>query len=294
MPSENVRVVDVGIDYLTATFQGRKCARQAASKAFDLIEEEMGRGNMRKSWGMAGYSGWASGPVQVGHNHDSVLVRLSSHAAKTNWRWFVERATNISRIDYQVTTRTDDTPARRLARHWRQARRFKAAGKTNASVGAYFGDDSTPTVYLGRRISNRFGRIYDKESEDDDPQWQGCVRYETEFKNEAGSGMARCLVKAEHEVPAIASEVVSFFHGRGVPVTGFLKGMSNYCCNRQRSDASRRIQWLSTQVKPSVAALIEAGMLDEVLDALGLVKTMHGGVGQRGPTQLRALDRRVA
>lgn len=294
MPSENVQIVDVGIDYLTATFQGRKDARQAANKAFDLLEEEMGRGNIRRPWGMSGYHGWASGPIQVGHNHDAVLVRLSSHQAKENWRWFGERATNISRIDYQVTTRTNDSPSRRLAKHWRQARRFKAARKTNAAVGAYFGDDSTPTVYLGRRISNRFGRIYDKEKESGQDEWQGCVRYEVEFKNESGSRMTTCLLGCEHLENEIAREVVSFFRDRGVAITGFLKGVGNYSCIRNTSDASRRLRWLQAQVKPSVQALLELGLLDQTLEALGLVEIMHGSVGQHGPTQLRALERKVA
>lgn len=294
MSSEVYEIVDVGIDYLTSTFSGRKSSREAAIKAFDLLENEMQSGNIRKPWAMAGYSGWASGAVQVGHNHDRVLVRLSSHAAHDNWRWFGERADNISRIDYQVTSRTNDTPTRRLAKHWRQARKFKREHKTNASVGAYFGDDSTPTIYLGRRISNRFGRIYDKERESNDDRWKGCVRYEVEYKNDSGTLMTNSLLRSSGPTNQMGCDVLDFFRNRGVPIKGFLNGMGNYSSIRNTSDASRRIKWIQSQVAPAARALVEFGMAGELLDALGLKVSPHGVLALSGPTVLMDRKKEVA
>lgn len=294
MPSEVDEVVSVGVDYLTATFMGRKECRQVASKAFDLVETEMSRGNYRKPFGMAGFSGWQAGPVQVGHRHNEVMVRLSSHAAHEHWRWFSERARNVSRADFEVTTRTDRAAAARVRSHWRQARRYKLAGHSSAAVGAYFGDDSTPTCYLGRRVSNRFGRIYDKENESRDEQWQGCVRYEVEYKNDAASRQISTLLCAPSEADNVVANVLQFFQARGVRLKIFSEGQGNYSCIRKSNDAGRTLQWFSAHVKPSLARLREYGLESEGLKALGIILDQQGNPQVSPLSLVQPLKKEVA
>lgn len=291
MPANTDQFVSVGVDYLTCTFQGKKEAKYGATKAFDLLETEMGRGNFRKPWAMSGFNGFAAGSVQVGEREGDVLVRISSHVAADHWRDIAERATNCSRIDYQVTTRNGRDPARRIKSHWKEARKFKQAGKSKAAVAAFFGDGICPTLYLGRRVSNRFGRIYDKEKESGDDRWNGCVRYEVEFKNEAAHSMMCTLLAQPDPALSVAANCLQMFQDRGIHLTWFLQGVGNYSCIAPPNDVMRRLQWLQTQVKPSVALLFSLGLGPEVEKVLGLAVDTQGRITLSGPTWANEQER---
>lgn len=286
--------VSVGVDYLTCTFEGKKVAKQGANKAFDLLEQEMAAGNLRRPWSMSGFTGWKAGAVQVGCRGDEVLVRLSSHAAHSSWREFGVLASNCSRIDYQVTTRNDDAPSKRIRRHWRQAKRYRQQGHSSAAVGAYFGDCQTPTIYLGRRVSDRFGRIYDKELESPEEPWQGCVRYEVEYKNRAANLMLHTLLDHSSPNDCIAANCFQMFHDRGIHLTWFLQGVGNYSCIRKRDDISGRLEWLHTQVKPTVKLLLDLGLGPELEKALGISVDALGKINLHGPTRENWAERRAS
>jgi DNA relaxase NicK len=267
---KEIEFVSFGIDWLTCTMNTPSTCIRAAKKAATLVRSEVSKGNVKKPWGMSGFSGWKAGEVQFGKRDDEVLVRLSGYLAHTNWRSFYALANNTSRLDVECTTRTAQTAEHRIRRHLREARKYAAKRKKKPFVGRYSGNDDSETIYLNRRVGMQMGRIYDKGRESRKLELQDCVRYEVEFKQDMARVVAAELFASESESVLVCGRVASFFRDRGIALPSPWVGGNHSGCHRSRSDSDRRLEWLQRSVSPSLALLVRAGKLNEVLVALDL------------------------
>lgn len=125
-------------------------------------------------------------------------------------------------------------------------------------------------MYLGKRSSERFGRIYDKYAQTKNSSFQNCVRYEVEFKSDLALLCARGIAAAKHEAPAVAERLLGFFVNRGVSLAFLHASPLQIVSSADASGAERSLQWLRTQCRPTVQRLIDQGFGDEVKCALGL------------------------
>jgi DNA relaxase NicK len=135
------------------------------------------------------------------------------------------------------------------------------------------GDDGGYTLYIGKRSSRVYARLYNKEVESDDAYYEGAWRYECELHNATATETAQELHYSLFPLEeAICSAVWSYWHGKGVrPVFDtFPTGMEIVLPRREETTIERSIRWLETQVRPTVAKLVALGYTSSVLDALGL------------------------
>ena len=219
---------------------------------------------------MSGFSGWRAGEVQFGKREDEVIVRLSGQLAHTNWRKFYALANNTSRLDLEVTTRTISAAHTRIVRHLKQAKRWAAKRKKPPFVGRYSANDGAETVYLNRRVSDAFGRVYDKGRESKLAMYDNCVRYEVEFKGRRAGEVAAQLYLQESESAEVCGRVARFVTDRGLLLPTDFKVGVHSGLHRSASDCDRKLAWMLMSVRPSVIALIRNNRLDEVLKALSL------------------------
>jgi DNA relaxase NicK len=131
------------------------------------------------------------------------------------------------------------------------------------------------TLYVGSRASDQFGRVYDKAAEQRDPvnihrRW----RYEVEYKNDyAREGLDNLLSLDEPtDLPPLIQNTVWFwFDHRGIPpLFERTSGKTEFEVAAKVTDTSRKLSWLSTQVRPTIQELMRAGLEDEVFRALGI------------------------
>lgn len=270
-----VDFLDCGVDYITSTSASRSSTRELLAVGEKLMKREYRNGGIEKSWGMSGFTGWCCGHVQMGRRGQEGIVRLGSIVAQDKWRMVHAAGSNVSRLDLQVTTRTE-TPARKsIARHFRQASRWSKASPGRSTVSIFSTSDGPSTVYCGKRSSDQFGRIYDKGAESGLDHWTNAVRYEVEMKAERAMRAADFLASQSKPLVQVQSLVSTFFSGRGCDLQ-WTWADTNISCPRSRSDLERRLRWIEESVRPSVLLLMHRGKSKEVLAALGLVQTARG------------------
>ncbi len=269
-------VVDAGVDYLTATTRLRRSGRRALSKAEFIALGERKKGNAIAPWSMSGFSGFRCGSIQYGYRGEECIVRLSGALAAAHWRSVADAADNISRVDLQVTLREESSARTRILSHYKAARRQRARSKGGPCVSLFSGDEGGSTLYLGKRTSERYGRVYDKFAESKDERYLGCVRYEVEFKNDPAFILVQRMKGILNESSLVQATVRQYFLDRGV-VCRWRSNDSGLLIvpTAESPDADRQLAWLRSQVRPTVQSLIECGRVQDVVNALGLGPTLQ-------------------
>lgn len=263
-----VEIIDVGVDYLTVTCKERKRGVRMTDSALSLMRGERRQGEKIMPWFMAGFQGYACGSVQVGNRDFETMVRLSGDAAHDHWTTFYDLSDNCSRVDLQVTARYPRKPQSVIAGSYRAFRRHRRKLKRGSDVTLVSSVDGASTIYLGKRISDRFARVYDKAAESKLDQWQQCVRFEVELKNKAASRTIAGLRAAPDVQVAIKENVAGYLLEKGyspawIPNKPASSRWPTILRTREGS-----LRWLEKSVAPAIRNLIELGMAEEVCTAL--------------------------
>lgn len=267
-------VIDAGVDYITATTTTR-----AGKKAFERIgfwelKKEEARGNETATYSAHSGQGIKCGSAEFMSHPDYLMLRFSSHLAKERWREIVEHSTNVSRLDLQATVKFDppqDNLAEIVERHML---RFKRERNRKLEIELRRNDVKGKTLYTGSRKSDLFSRLYDKGKESKLEAYAGSWRLENQFGNRPAKLKASALLRANDTERAIVSEVSRYYQSRGAVVLNpslriLVVDKLRLECGR---NASSRLSWLRSQVRPGIEREVSKGNLSEVLEALGLDK----------------------
>jgi hypothetical protein len=268
-------VLESAVDWLTLTTKTEPATERLQNVATQFARKVEECGNILTAWGVLGYQGWKCGTIAFGRNATGGMMVLSGPDAETVFPHSMTPDVNCTRLDIQVTVRIH--PENNLVAHESYAAIIATKPQARRFVTATLlqGSDGGGTCYVGRRASETFGRIYNKRIESGDPDYQGCWRYEVEYKRDAANHIARLLPAGAERSAAILNFVHRHYSERGVvppwrPDGKYSPGIPR----RTASDTERRLRWLREQVAPSVAALRKLGYIDQVLDSLGLRDTL--------------------
>lgn len=264
-------LVSIGCDYLTVTAPESRGMNTLHSYASDLFRTQADFGFQSKPWGMAGFKGWKCGSVEIGVRDSDVMVRLHSDSAFRNWRRCVELCSNVSRLDLQATIQVTDGPTERIDEHRAQARLHSKENYDKPIVRWTADHKGGYTLYLGARSSICFGRIYDKYQHTKLDHYRDCVRFEVQYHNKLASRLAMDLAAESSPIPRIGSHLTRFFRARRVPLNLPGDNRATIRCPRNKTDDDRQLEWLQTQVRPSVLRLISRDRGEDVFRALGLI-----------------------
>jgi len=203
--------------------------------------------------------------------------------ARQHWRevWrFGERCT---RIDLQFTQYVGDDASPVVQRYYRQARRAAKKNPTGPTVQLWSGTDGSATLYLGKRVSEKFVRCYNKFAESGQEHYRGCLRHEVEFKGDRAMQVVHLAVDEKDEATFAEALVRRMLQGRAIyPARlqesgeGFPQSGSSMMppelrpLPRPASDVYRSLTWLQESVRIVVQRLVDQGLGDEVLHSLGL------------------------
>lgn len=280
LPLVECALVDAGVDWITVTQFPRFGDEVLTDVAEPMLASERSIGGYIRPWSSYGYEGFHCGRVDVGVRHDGQIVRLSGERARVDWRKVYRVASGCSRIDLQMTFRILSGGHKEIRKHHRSARRHRPKAGKPAVVTLVSGTDGACTLYLGKRSSNKMGRIYDKFAESGLDHYRHCVRFEVEFKGRMAKAIAFNLFRQVNDAEVCSVVLPGFFRMRGVTsrcfgevsypeITALEPFPSEYV-----TDVRKSLRWLDVSVRPTVQRLIEYGHYEEALAALGL----------RGPT----------
>lgn len=273
-------LIDWGCDYVTATCDEKSAAKRLECYAEGAIRSEVAAGNELRHWSGYGYDGLASGAVQFGARGASVLIRITGQEAREHAPAVIRDAGNVSRIDFQSTVRLVNPKGHFAEFVERRAKKNAAKCGSELSVRLLRDSRKGSTVYLGRRVSDRFIRVYDKGRESQLPELDGCWRAEVQYNNQLAWRAAQQFSRLKFE-PVYAAETVFLeLERRGVPwlcpfLTPQLVAQLPKLQYRQ-SSSELKLKWLASQVAPTVKWLRDHGRLDDAIEALGLSDDLKG------------------
>lgn len=269
--SQGLTCLSAGIDYVTATGTPGIRERILSGLVRTWFKKREGEGHHGKQWSFNGYSGETIDGLSYGQRYDSSIVRVSGELARERGATVLRLSTHVSRLDVQITLQDDvqvcSWAKRAQDQAWDDGRVKSGMTKTTLS-------QSTPdgTMYtLGSRISERYYRIYDKTAESKGLWPPGCWRWEIEYKGNRATRVAAHIAADAWSAEACRSVVDSAFSDYGIelPYDRMPRNWKDRS-PREETDDEKRLEWLSSTIRPAVQRLRESIDHVTILEALGL------------------------
>lgn len=264
------KVISTGFDWLTVTSQSVEGKRALVALGTEMLMSEIDSGNEKHSLRFSGYEGWIAGGVQVAQRYDSVCLRVTSGLAADSWFWIKRAAENCTRCDLQVTVYLGHDPLDYVLDHEREAYESVAHWRRKPEISLRRKNDGAHTLYLGKRVSNNFGRVYDKGRESKLPELMNCIRYERQVNGALAWRVLTAVAEDRSPRSRIHTEVSRYFSRFNIKVPGQSADTKLTVLRRPESDAARKLTWLRAQVGPSVKFLLDHYSRDVIMEALGL------------------------
>ena len=235
------------------------------------LQGEVKTGAVPKKWRFQGYIGiQASGlkcGVRVG---DETIVMLTGDAQKLWYSDLVLREIKATRMDLQVTVALD-TPRPALAHMcYLKLREALAEGGKGRAL-KYISSPRGDTVYVGKRSSSVYLRLYDKSIDLGETKTGIYWRYEVEFKRSTADRIWKLFHVKQFDAEWVAAQVFEEFIKRGViPVFDVEDRILAVETGARVSTVESQLSWLRRCVAPVIAQLFNLGYEEKVLKAIKL------------------------
>lgn len=267
----NWDLVEVGVDWLTATYTHGRPSAAIAVLADRWQRDRSQDGFDLKPWAWNGYRGSVVDGVTWGTRDDGSILRLSGKFARQHFLAATSFATNVSRIDLQLTAYNSSWPTGLATSVNLGVAGHPAviSGQTQTTITRH--TPSGETLNIGSRSSNRFFRIYDKAAESGGEYEVGTWRYEIEYKADRAYRLAKRLERGITNDQEILELLSAAFAEYNVitPIVSKPMGWKERDIARTTDD-QRRLEWLRTCIRPCVVRMHEAFSADVLAEALGL------------------------
>lgn len=265
-----IQLKDAGIDWLTLTSKddgiGGAWYQEFMRYAKPRERKELGIKQFYNGF----YSGVKCGKMSWGYNERiGYILVVTGGAGELYYLRYYPELVRVTRVDLRVDVIMPSP--RPVAERWYEV---LVADKNNQRKATLFKSKNSGgnTLYVGSRQSMQYGRIYDKGAEAGIAEPGVLWRFEVEYKKPIATQMYAEIVNltASQRVDRICGTVSAWFEKRGVAATIGLQASEGIVVQveKQTSTAQKKINWLRTQVAPTVRQLVEAGYGKDVLRSL--------------------------
>lgn len=265
-------VTETRVDWVTLTATHADNATAVLTKGLELVHEASRNTGGTREWAFQGYKGISTDHAAAGWRVDGACVRLGGTVAGHSWRDLLTVGGRISRLDLAVTTALD--PGRRgiaTDAYRAVAQGPKRSGRSPES-SLILSSRGGETCYVGRRISERFLRLYRKDVESRGAYPAGSWRYEVEYKHDLARAVARPLAESPDAQYTILETVTAEFTRAGIlvpwPLDNAVPGAIS--AHKDRLSIERQIEWVRSSVRPSLDRLSQFLSREELSDLVGL------------------------
>lgn len=253
-------VNNTAVDWLTLT----TFARDSITKELLLSELETS-GKQKRDSAIRGYTGqqcegaFVGRGMQAGKEH--LMARYSGDLADRMSRVLRTWPLECSRIDLQITAplhlRIEDSYDSFYRFLGEVNKHEEAKWPKNRSVDGVLSPDGFCTAYIGSRQSERFYRVYIKES-----TGVYFIRFEVEFKGK--DGLAGKVWRRIRENRTAVYEILKYEIGT-LPDSLLLSSLrahmahgESWCVSQERrmTDPNKTLKWLKRQVSPAMLRLL--------------------------------------
>lgn len=269
-----VEELQSGIDWLTLTLP--RSARHVSAwkrSCLNAIERISAVGYPVELRKLLGYEGVSSGNCFFGEREDGFICQLTGNHANDHFDAVWRDDCNVPRIDLQFTAKFEQMPSNIAKKGYHDATLANSELSSGRRRKLYIiiGSDGGDTLYIGAPSSNQRGRLYNKAVQSELPEHTRSWRYEVVFRNElarncAGAIPSDAKLRAEYVVAIVSA----WYEVRGINTSLFYSGTTP-ALPLQRAlptDIERKLQWIRTQVAPTIRYLNEIGFRDILLAEL--------------------------
>jgi hypothetical protein len=218
-----------------------------------------------------GFQGHKTKGSFFGTRADDACLVLSGPGIAPLARKAITVASNVSRFDLQFTSWTNgDVPHIALDAYSAVKAERVQSGRTGG-VSLVIAHPSGECCYVNRRVSDAFGRIYDKATEAKLGEPRTVWRYEVEYKRKMAKRVARRWAELEKPAEWTIGRVSQFFVDKGVPRSAIPRANLSISLDVAALDRDRRtLAWLQEVVRVTVRRQVFIHGLPTIIEALGL------------------------
>lgn len=277
----HIKPLSAGVDWLTCSREDVKPGDEWDELATSLLHGSLEDGERVRLATWMGYAGLKSATMFYGWLARRSVVWMSGPHTPAHTCQLIQLASNVSRIDLQLTV--EHTPAdTSLGRiNYRRAASYEGRPGCKPIVSEIHDTHHAHTVAIGSRISDQYGRHYDKGVESKLAAPGTIWRYEVEYKRGRAKKIAEQIALSS-KVPEVAARTVwRWWASRGVmPVAREPRG----CLIDMRLAAPSKpdyLEWFERRLSRSVRRAIDSHGLHAVTRALGLLPHIEAEYNRR-------------
>lgn len=268
----SISLIEAGVDWVTVRALPGEGAENLQRHGYDLTYDAIHRGGRPSAWTFYGYSGVTVDDVSWGVCDRGCIVQVRGAGASLAWATLVRLADRVNRLDVMATVVL--RPPNPMVVEELIDAYAKAPNLNHRKAKASWVHDSDGggTFYLGRRKSDHFARVYNKEKES--PRifaYTGAWRYECELSGATAAQVASHLAASPDSRRECVGYIRTYFTDRGLPcLLPSGEDVRVPISHIREASDQRALDWLSHSIQPTVRRLLYNGRADSVLDALGL------------------------
>lgn len=266
-----------GVDWLTMTSKLETSGKAWWSLFEAYASIVQGEEPPPKDFSNGFYSGKRLSSLSWGCSPElGYIIIASGETANEIWADAYPAAHRVTRVDLCFDLQVD-APMSLANSSYRLV--DEANSNLKRKYGLFLNNHGGSTFYVGSRHSQQYGRLYDKGIQSKRADKGLLWRYEVEYKKPLADLVLKSYADMgpQERSVAIVDTVSDWFRERGalVPYDTGNQHIMMVSAEKKITTFDRKMNWLRTQVRPTVKQLVEAGLGKEVVDCLLLPVSDH-------------------
>lgn len=271
--------ISVGPDWLTATAKAGSPSLEFEVIADEALNEERAAGGAIHPAARYGFEGWRGDGFYFGRRHDDSIIVLSGPRTPALAARVAQAASNVSRLDLQVTVYCNGETPNLAQDGFDYLSRIPHTRGRRGQVQLITTKPKGDTLNVNSRSSDAFGRVYDKATEAKLGTPRTVWRYEVEFKRKMASHYASALVSSDDPTTLVSSAVHRWFERKRLPLSWHSLDAADLPPATIGRVSQPLLDWFRDSMSKTVARSINQYGLEATLTALGLTQYVQSKAG---------------
>lgn len=262
--------IQSGVDWITATAKAGDASLEFERLADQIIEEKRDVGGDVRQASRLSYHGYQLDHFFFGRRSEDSVMVASSHEANRLARSIIDVASNVSRLDLQVTVWTHGEQCNLAVENYRKLVSSRRAAHRPGQISLTTSYPDGDTLNVNKRSSDTFGRLYDKAAEAKAAPPHTLWRYEVEYKRRSAMAVASAYSRATSGPDFTRDRVHSFWRSKGVEPTFETSNGARLEPLTITESERDVLTWFERSLSITVARAVKRYGIKATLDALGL------------------------
>ena len=269
-------IISSGIDWITCTGTNGPSSLALENIYAREREKQNAQGKGSSPARLFGYVGYKSDGLFFGRRPNDVCLIASGASCTPLSTECIRSADNVSRLDLQFTVWTGGAEEPLAHQIFKSVKQERTRGRGLGSVTLLTTHPEGDTVTFNRRISDSYGRVYDKGVESKCGPPRTIWRFEVEFKRRWSKLLAKHLSDFECDPALVAGIVRHYFLKKAVLPQHMPTSSASITLKLPPRESKRSIpEWLESSISQSVRKGIDEFGLDRILSSLGLTELLR-------------------